>query len=87
MIFGELNAGRINGMDVNDLYSKSLNRTSNLTLVRPTFKHGMDVTRMTLNGLVNSINLEETYAKSMKVNGDQVVTGNMIFQGLIVLGN
>ena len=65
-------------MYTDHLFDRSLSRTSNLTLVRPSFKLGMSISNMTLNGLVNAINLEEMYRESMKMDGDQLVTGNLL---------
>ena len=69
---------------MDDLYHKSLRKASKLTLVRPTFKRGLDVANLTLNGLVNSIKLEEMYGRSMRTDGDQTVTGFHVYSGASV---
>ena len=82
-IMKKLDVETINGQDVDQLYEKALQTSANLTLSRPFFSSiscGAKDSNVLVTGLINGINLTELDEKAMKLSGNQVVTGQHIYE-------
>lgn len=73
-----LKAHSINGRNISHLYQNAISNTGNFTLLQPKFFSSLSVSKLDLNGLINQINLTTLESNSMKLAGDQVVTGRRL---------
>lgn len=72
-----INVHLINGENVSHLYRHAITNTANVTLTQPASFSSLTVGNLTLVGLVNQINLTDLQDHSMKLSGDQIVTGRL----------
>lgn len=74
---GKVDVGKMNGQDLNYLYRNVITSGTEFTLKNPRF-HSLIAAEIDVgDGLINGIDLEELVENSMKLEGNQVVTGNL----------
>ncbi len=73
-----MKAHLINDKDIRHLYQHAISSTANFTLLQPKFFSSLTVTNLSLSGLINKVNLTGLINTSMKLSGDQVVSGIVV---------
>lgn len=73
-----LNATLVNGYDFDHFRRRGLTTGSDFTLIRPRFETQLAAANLTVTGLVNGVDIVDIFNSSMKVQGDQTVTGKSL---------
>lgn len=70
-----IKTGFLNDKDIGHFYQHAISNSSNFTLLQPKFFSSLTVSKLLIGGRVNKINLTDLVKNSMKISGDQIVTG------------